>query len=50
MHKLLTPEVARLGRSDVPPETDAVDPSFSDGTPELLKADLPSTSWGKVRC
>jgi D-lactate dehydrogenase len=40
MHKLLTPQVARLGRPDVPPETDAVDPSFSDGTPELLKADL----------
>jgi D-lactate dehydrogenase len=40
MHKLLTPQVARLGRPDVPPETDAVDPSFSEGTPESLKADL----------
>ena len=40
MHKLLTPKVARLGRPDVPPETDAVDPSFSEGTPDSLKADL----------
>src|SRR6202041_2741896 len=40
MHKLLTPQVARLGRPDVPPETDAVAPSFSEGTPESLKADL----------
>ena len=40
MHKLLTPQVARLGRPEVPPETDAVDPSFSEGTPESLKADL----------
>jgi hypothetical protein len=49
MHKLLTPQVARLGRPDVPPETDAVDPSFSDGTPELLRR-ISSISWGKVRC
>ena len=40
MHKLLTPPVARLGRPDVPPETDAADPSFSEGTPESLKASL----------
>src|SRR5277367_3502540 len=40
MHKLLIPQVARLGRPDGPPETDAVDPSFSEGTPESLKADL----------
>ncbi len=40
MHKLLTPQVSRLGRPDVPPETDAVDPSFSEGTLESLKADL----------
>jgi hypothetical protein len=40
MHKLLTPQVARLGRRDVPPETDAVEPSFSEGTPKSLKADL----------
>jgi hypothetical protein len=40
MHKLVTPQLARLGISDVPPETDAVDPSFSEGTPESLKADL----------
>jgi hypothetical protein len=40
MHKLLTPKVARLGRPDVPPETDAVAPSFSEGTPKSLKADL----------
>ena len=40
MHKLLIPQVARLGRPDVPPETDAVDASFSEGTPESLKVDL----------
>jgi hypothetical protein len=40
VHKFLTPQVARLGRPDVPPETDAVDLSFSEGTPESLKVDL----------
>jgi D-lactate dehydrogenase len=40
MHKLLAPQVARLGRPDVPPEIDAVDPLFSRGTPASLKADL----------
>jgi hypothetical protein len=34
MHKRLTPQLARPGRPDVPPETDAVDSSFSEGTPE----------------
>ena len=40
MHKLLTQQVACLGRPDVPPETDAVDRSVSEGTPASLKADL----------
>src|ERR1700685_4251009 len=40
MHKLSTPQAARLGRPDVPPEPDAVEPSFSKGTPESLKTAL----------
>jgi len=36
MHKLLTPQGARLHRPDVPPETGAVDPLFSEGTAESL--------------
>ena len=40
MHKLLTPQVARLGRPDVPPETDAVAPHTPGNVIELAVENL----------
>jgi D-lactate dehydrogenase len=40
MEELFSPHVAILGRPNVAPEPDAVDPSFAEGTPDPLKSDL----------
>jgi hypothetical protein len=43
MNTLLSADLSRLGRPDVPPSSDAVDEKRVGGTPEELKTDR--TSW-----